>query len=304
MIDELDRNSQPIFEKLSSLEQQLRNRVRGQPEVIIRLTEAIQRRETDVIPQRGPRDAFLFAGPTGVGKTFLAERLAELLFGREHFERFDCSEFKSLEKYDELFGSRFGDAGRLAQAFARAPEGVWLFDEIEKAHPDFVHLFLQAVSAARLTPANGETLDLSRLYLIVTTNLGSAAIVGREHLPFSSIENHVGRAVEGWLRPELRGRFGKPYVFRPLSREALEHIAQDILDEIVAWNRARGRNVAVAPEVIPFLLCRGYSRRLGARPLLQVIEELVGNALKDDRLKGGSGSGTLIVAGNQIKLVR
>lgn len=278
-------------------------RIHGQDEVLGRLTDAVQRRETDVIPQRGPRDAFLFAGPTGVGKTFLAERLSEAMFGSRCFERFDCSEFKTLDKYDELFGTRSGDTGRFAQAHARTPEGIWLFDEIEKAHPDFVHLFLQAVSAARLTPASGETLDLSRLYLIVTTNLGSAAIVGREHLPFASLEAHVARAVENWLRPELRARFGKPYVFRPLSRECQQRIAEDALDKIVRHNRRLGREIRVAPEVIPFLMCRGYSRRLGARPMLQVIDELVGNPLKEGLLGGGTGAGTLMVGGDHLQFV-
>lgn len=281
----------------------LRNVIHGQDEILQRISDAILRRELQTVPQRGPRGAFLFAGPTGIGKTFLAKALAQALFGPDKFERFDCSEFKSLDKYDELFGNRSGDTGRLAQAFARVPDGIWLFDEIEKAHPEFVHLFLQGVSEGRLTPANGQTLDLSRLYLIVTTNLGSAAIVGREHLPFSSLEAHVDRAVESWFRPELRGRFGKPYVFRPLSREAQEQIVQDVLDEVVKWNRALGRVIEIDPAVIPFLVCRGYSRRLGARLMLQVIEELAGNAIRDDMLSGGN-SGRLVVLGNQLKLVR
>lgn len=293
---------QHFRENITRLHAILKSHVHGQDEVLRRLIDAVQRRETDVIPQRGPREAFLFAGPTGVGKTFLAEQLAEVLFGSNCFERFDCSEFKTLEKYDELLGRRSGDRGRLAQAHARTPEGIWLFDEIEKAHPDFVHLFLQAVSTARITPANGKTLDLSRLYLIVTTNLGSAAIVGREHLPFASLEAHVARAVEHWLRPELRARFGRPYVFRPLSRETQQRIAQDILTEIVLHNRRLGREIRVAPEVIAFLMCRGYSRRLGARPMLQTIDELVGNALKNGLLAGGTGSGTLVIEGNQLHL--
>ena len=92
-------------------------------------------------------------------------------------------------------------------------------------------------------------------------------------------------------------------MFRPLSREAQQQIARDVVDEIVQWNRVRNRVIEIAPTVIPFLLCRGYSRRLGARPMLQVIEELVGNALKDALLNSGTGSGTLVVEGNQLKLV-
>jgi ATP-dependent Clp protease ATP-binding subunit ClpA len=282
----------------------LRQRIRGQDEAVDRVVDVVQRRETGVVPQRGPRGSMIFAGPTGVGKTLLAATVAEVLFGSGKLECFDCSEFKSLDKYDELFGNREGDAGRFGQAHARVLEGVWLFDELEKAHPQFVHLFLQAADAARLTLANGQILSLSGIYLVVTTNIGSATIAGRDNLPFASIENHVCRAIEKWLRPELLGRFGRPYVFRPLGREAQEQITKDRVSEIVEWNRAQGREIHVNPDVLSFLICRGFSQRLGARLLQQAIEELVGNAIKNDLLNGGSGSGALVVCGDQLKLVR
>lgn len=301
----MKNNTPPLLLRrdLVTLRAKLLQHIRAQDEVVHRLVDAIERRETSVVPQRGPRGAFLLAGPTGVGKTFLAEQLAGALFGPDKFERFDCSEYKSLDKYDELLGNRSGDCGRLGQAFARVPEGVWLFDEVEKAHPEFVHLFLQAADAARVTLANGQVLSLSRLYLMLTTNVGSAGIAGREHLPFTSLERHVTRAIEKWLRPELLGRFGRPYVFRPLDQAAQHQITQDRLDEIVEWNRAQGREVRVQPNVVSFLACRGFSRHFGARALRQVIEELVGNALKNNLFQGGSGSGTLTVSGDQLVLV-
>ncbi|MBK8001209.1 MAG: ATP-dependent Clp protease ATP-binding subunit [Verrucomicrobia bacterium] len=278
--------------------------MRGQAEVVERLGQAVLRREFQTTPNRGPRGAFIFAGPTGVGKTMLARNLAAALFGPNRLVRFDCSEFKTLASYQALFGDRSGDAGRLAQAFVQASAGVWVFDEIEKAHGEMVNLFLQAVDAARLTLANGQTLDLSSIYFILTTNLGSAAILGREHLPFASLEAHVSRAVERWLSPELRGRFGRPFVFRPLSREVQREIAAGHLEAVVAWNAAQGREIAIHPDVLPFLQHRGFSARLGARPVLQIIEEFVGNAIANDLVEGGPGSGLIVMEGDQLKLTR
>jgi ATP-dependent Clp protease ATP-binding subunit ClpA len=296
--------SAPITEaQLNQLPDVLHQRIRGQKEVIQRAVDVVQRRETEVVPQRGARGTMILAGPTGVGKTLLALTLAQGLFGPDRLVRIDCSEFKTLNSYEGLFGNRTGDEGRFGQAYAKVPEGIWLFDEIEKAHPDFVHLFLQGADAARLTLANGKMLSLERIYLLLTTNVGSSGMVGREHLPFASLENHVSRTIENWLRPELLGRFGRPFVFRPLDREAQQQITQDRVAEIVQWNRVRGREITVHPNVIPFLACRGFSRRLGARPLQQTIEELVGNAIKSALLRGETGSGTLILSGDQLLLV-
>jgi ATP-dependent Clp protease ATP-binding subunit ClpB len=289
---------------LGELHSLLGQRIRGQDHVLDRLADAVERRESKVVPQRGARGAFIFAGPTGVGKTLLATTVAETLFGAGRLVRIDCSELKTKESYQSLFGNRSGDAGRIGQAFAQVSSGVWHFDEIEKAHPELVHLFLQGVDAARLTLANGQTLDCRGIYFILTTNLGSAEILGRAHLPFTALEKHVTRAVQKWLRPELRGRFSRPFVFRPLDREAQREIAELYLEEIRAWNRAQGREIEFDPAVITFLICRGYSRELGARPMLQVIEELVGNPLKNDLIPGGAGSGRLVVCGDGLKLVR
>jgi len=289
--------------QLNQLPDVLHQRIRGQKEVIQRVVDVVQRRETEVVPQRGARGTMILAGPTGVGKTLLALTLAQALFGPDRLVRIDCSEFKTLNSYEGLFGNRAGDEGRFGQAYAQVPEGIFLFDEIEKAHPEFVHLFLQAADAARLTLANGRVLSLERIYLLLTTNVGSAGMIGREHLPFTSLENHVTRAIENWLRPELLGRFGRPFVFRPLDRDTQQQITQDCVEEIVQHNRALGREITVHPSVIPFLACRGFSRRLGARPLQQVIEELVGNAIKSAVLRGETGSGTLIVSGDQLLLV-
>lgn len=272
-------NSKIPESKLFALKAELLAAVQGQEAVVERLNAAVLRREMGTVPPRAVRGAFIFAGPTGVGKTALATRLAHSLFGNEGFFRFDCSEYKTLSAYDRLFADGPDGIGLFSRAISAATESVWLFDEIEKAHPDFAHLFLQAADAARLTLSNGRTIDLSEIYFVLTTNLGSAAILERPHLPRTTLENHVIRALEGWLRPELQGRFERPFVFEQLSRKAQAEIASRRLEKILQWHAGSGRKITVDSDVLSFLIAKGYSARLGARPLLRTIDELVGNAL-------------------------
>lgn len=289
---------------LDRLDEELQARIKGQPEVLNRLAEAVLRRELNAVPRRGCCGCFFFAGPTGVGKTATALALADLLFGPRRLVRFDCSEFKTLDSVMSLLGDRTGDRGRFGQAYSAVGQGVWLFDEIEKSHPEFVHLFLQMTDAGRLTLANGDTLDLSRLYIVVTTNLGSAEILGREHLPFASLERHVIRCIQRHLRPELLGRFGAPYVFRPLSRAVQAEIAALHLGKLLEWQVGeQGRQMVFEPAVTQFLLQRGFSTQLGARPLLDALEELVGNAVVQNLKAGHGGHGRLVVVDNQLHLL-
>lgn len=291
--------------QLTALGQDLRLRVRGQTEALTWLLDALTRQELETVPPPGPRGCFVFAGPTGVGKTETARVLAEHLFSPEALLRIDCSEYKTLDSLTALLGDTAGNRGRLGRAYDRHPEGLWLFDEIEKAHPELVQLFLQMVEPGRLTLTCGETLDLRGHYLILTTNLGSAEILGREHLTFTSLERHVLRCLERFLSPELQGRFNRyarPLVFAPLRREAQAEILVQRLDALVRWHLERGRRVEIDPEVFQFLLYRGFSPRLGARPLLAFIEEQVGNAVADDLMNGGKGNGTLVVEGDRLRL--
>jgi ATP-dependent Clp protease ATP-binding subunit ClpA len=291
-----------LIKKLSLLEQAMQQRVRGQNEVLARLFKAIKRRELKTVPQRGPRGAFFFAGPTGVGKTETAKVITENLFGADRFLRIDCSEYKTLASMESLLGNRAGDRGRLGQAYDHSSSGVWLWDEIEKAHPELVQLFLQMADEARVTLAGGETLDLRNLYIIVTSNLGSAEIIGREYLTFTSLERHVVNAIEQFLRPELLGRFGRPFVFRPLGREVQTQITEQRLEDLLAWQFEQGWRLKVHPDVLPFLIHRGFSPRLGARPLLGFIEEMVGDAVAENLWNGGPGEGRLIVNGERLEV--
>ena len=295
---------QPSRDVLRQLFPELAANIKGQPEVLERLARAVLRREHRTIPPRGCRDAFFFAGPTGVGKTETAKVLATHLFGKKQFVRFNCSEFKTPENVMMLLGDRQGDRGRLGEAHAQVPDGVWLFDEVEKADPEFVHLFLQMTADGCITLASGETLDLAGLYLILTSNLGSAAILDCPHLPFTSLEKRVVRAIQRHLSPELLGRFGAPFVFRPLSRAVQSEITELHLGRLLGWQTTEQRCVTCEPTVLEFILQRGFSRKLGARPLLDTLDEFVGDAIAADADQGGTGSGHLVVEKEHLQLVR
>ena len=292
--------------KLVELDATLRHCIRGQPDGLLALQEPIWRRELHTVPPGGPRGCLILAGPTGVGKTESATTVAEVLFQPGAFLRVDCSEYKTLDSLVSLLGDPTGHRGRLGRGYDCHPEGVWLWDEIEKAHPELVHLFLQMADTGRLTLACGETLDLSGIYLILSTNLGSAEIIGREHLTFTSLERHVVRCLEEHLSPELLGRFTRhspPIVFCPLGPEVQAEITELRLNDLLEWQRQRGRQIKVGSEVLPFLIYRGFSRRLGARPLIGFIEAQVGNAIVRRLMADGQANGTLVVQNDQLVLL-
>ncbi len=297
------QNMQTPHESLARLRNELPRRIRGQAEALTRLQSALARREYNAIPQHGPRGCFFFAGPTGVGKTETAKAMAEILCPKNELLRIDCSEYKTFDSFEGLLGNRSGDRGRLGRAYDRSPGGVWLWDEIEKAHPELVHWFLQMADAGRLTLACGDTLDLQGIYLVITSNLGSAEIIGREHLSFTSLERHVVGCIKRFLRPELLARFGKPFVFRPLNRKVQAEITEQHLEALLDWHRQQGRQIEFQPDVLSFLIHRGFSRDFGARALRNFIEEMVGDAVVDDLDAGGNGSGRLTTSGDHLNLV-
>jgi ATP-dependent Clp protease ATP-binding subunit ClpA len=277
--------------------------VRGQSEVLETLAGAVARREHELAPPRGCRDAFLFVGPTGVGKTELARALAHALYGQGHWMRFDASEFALPQSLEVALGDGRGLKGRLASAYSTVPAGVWLFDEIEKGCEAFKDLLIQMTDAGRVTLASGERLDFSAIYIVATSNLGSREILEREHLPFTSLERHVVERLEHWLRPELLARFQTPFVFRPLDWEAQKEITRKRLNELVAWQARRHQRLLLYEDaVVEHLIAAGFSRRHGARPLLRTIDRLVGDAILNGMQQDGAGSGRLAVHGDGLCL--
>lgn len=286
------------------LTRRLTHTVRGQTEILLQLADTVARKELGIAPPRGCKGAFLFVGPTGVGKTETARCLAEALYGDCHFVRIDASEFSQAESIEVALGDGRSLAGRFAQSYDAVSPKVWLIDEIEKGSEAFKDLLIQMTDAGRLTLPSGRVLDFTDVYIIATSNLGTREILEREHLPFTSLEKHVVKSVEQWLRPELLARFETPFVFRPLNWEAQKEITGKRLDELVAWNKARHqRDLSYDDPVVEHLIAEGFSRRYGARPLIRTIDRLVGNAILRMLQTGGPDSGQLVISGDELALI-
>lgn len=289
-------------ERLKSLGPELKRRICGQADVLDRIAAAAVRREMGAVPALGRERCMVFAGPTGVGKTETAKNLAQLVFGEGAFYRFDCGEFRTVEAVSNLLGDRHGDRGRFGEALTTVPKGVWLFDELEKANPEFLPLLMAMTDAGRLTLANGETLDLQPLYLIATTNLGSAEIVGRQNLSFVTLEKHVLRCIQRHFRPELVARFLPAFVFWPLNPDSMRRIVLLHLKDCLAWHATQGRLLTAGSEVVDFLCVVGFSSKLGARPLVDAIYQHIGDAVVRNRMSGRPESGRMVVVGNHLEI--
>ena len=178
-------------ERLRNLTQTLNAEIRVQPHIIPRVGSVLQRGELGLCKAGRPRGSFLFLGPTGVGKTELTQVFTNALFGGEKLLCFDMSEFQTQELLGLLLGARAGESRFFGAAYGRTKMGTLLFDEVEKAHPRIMDVFLQILDAARVPIATGETLDLSGFYIMMTSSLGSAELMTLQHSAESTLERHV-----------------------------------------------------------------------------------------------------------------
>jgi len=294
------------IEHLRNLDHTLRAEIRGQAHVIPRVVSVLQRGEMGLSKPGRPRGSFLFLGPTGVGKTELTQVFTKTLFGMEKLVRFDMSEFQTQDALGLLLGlllgSRAGESGFMGAAFARTHEGTLLFDEIEKAHPRIMDVFLQILDAARVTIATGQTLDLSGFYVVMTSNIGSAELLSLQHSTDATLERHVLTRAQQTLRPEIFARVAEKLVFHRLSYEHQLEIAEKFLAKEVVFLRERGHALDVDASVLPFLVRKGFHPKLGARPMRDAAEKLVGDAVAEALLKIGSASGRLMADSTNDRL--
>jgi ATP-dependent Clp protease ATP-binding subunit ClpA len=274
------------LELLRQLQPYLGDRIRGQNHVIPQVVSALQRGELGLTTPNRPRGSFLFLGPTGVGKTELSLAFTDYLLGKDKLFRFDMSEYQTQESLGVLLGGRIGEIGLLGMAVARSATGTLLFDEIEKAHPRVLDVFLQVLDAARVTMASGETLDLSGFYVVFTSNIAAAEIINLQHSSFATMERHVLAKAQRSLRPELYARITEKLVFNRLSYDVQMEIARLHIAHELAFLREKDFKATVGKEVVSFLMQRGFHPRLGARPLRDTIEKYFRGAIAKAALAG------------------
>ena len=290
-------------EKLLKLESALHERVVGQEEAISAIARAIRRARSGLKDPRRPVGAFLFLGPTGVGKTELAKTLAEYLFGDEKsLIRFDMSEYMEKFSVSRLIGAPPGyvgyeEGGALTEKVRRRPFSVILFDEIEKAHPDVFNILLQIMDDGRLTDSQGHIVDFRNTIVIMTSNIGGSDIVSsKKNLGFVENETHeqefsemkdkVIDEVKKVFRPEFINRVDEIIVFHKLTKEHIEQIIEILLRDIRARLSEREINLVLSPEAKEFLVNVGYDSVYGARPLKRAIQRYIEDPLAEELLRG------------------
>lgn len=311
--------TQPEREKLLGLEAALARRVAGQQEAVAAVARAVRRGRAGLKEPDRPVGAFLFLGPTGVGKTELCKALAQTLFGTEEaLLRFDMTEFAEKHTMSRLTGSPPGyvgheEGGQLTEAVRRHPYSVLLFDELEKAHPDVWSLLLQIMEDGVLTDAHGRRADFRNTILVMTSNVGGERLAAGTPLGFAGgagtgqgQEAALQRELRQVFRPEFLNRLDETVLFHPLGDRELEAIAGKLLASF--GQRLAGSGVTFAPdqEAVSLLARQGKDARYGARPLRRLIRRQVENPAAEMLLRqeiSPGGTLALEVQGEALALV-
>lgn len=289
--------------RLLNLESHLQASIRGQDSALSRIASVLRRGELGLSTQARPKGSFLLLGPTGVGKTESVVIFTRYLAGDDRLFRFDMSEYQTQETLALLLGASSNETGMLGRVAERSAHGTLLFDEIEKAHPRIMDVFLQILDAARVTVADGTTLDLSGFYVVFTSNIGSAELMDWQHSSFTTMERHVLASARQWLRPELFARITEKLVFQRLDYDTQVEIARLMLERHLLLLEGKGHRIVATPEVLPFLVRKGFHAKLGARPLRDCIEKLVGDAVAVRLLEDGRCEGVLRVSQDQLSVL-
>lgn len=287
---------------LNGLRRHLVEHIKGQTHVLDRVCSVLTRGELGLSNPRRPAGSFLFVGPTGVGKTELTNCFTAYLSPGEKPVCFDMSEYQLQNSVEKLIGENRGDPGLLGRALLGRKRGTLLFDEIEKAHPLVLDLFLQILEAARITLATGEVLDLSGFYVVGTSNIGTSESMRMESAPFASVERTVLMRVRDQLRPELVGRFNEIVVFSRLDFATQRVICETMVADELLRLGSLGYCVESSPASVEFLVRIGYHRLLGARPMRGAVERAIQDALASMILMGRNACGLLVVKEGGIGL--
>jgi ATP-dependent Clp protease ATP-binding subunit ClpA len=295
-------------EKLKHLEDDLRRAVFGQDEAIKALCRAIRRSRAGLSQEAKPVGAFLFVGPTGVGKTEVSRQLAKTL-GLE-LVRFDMSEYMEKHAVSRLIGAPpgyvgFEQGGLLTDAIIRHPHSVLLLDEIEKAHPDLFNILLQVMDNASLTDHTGRKADFRHVILVMTSNVGSENAVGAPIGFSNTVRGTDQAAIEKTFRPEFRNRLDATIKFRSLPGEILEQVVEKFVAEISAQASIKGVTLLLSDEARKWLATTAYKPEFGARSIHRLIQAEVKDPLADAILFGPldkGGVARLVIENDALKL--
>lgn len=294
-------------DKLLNLESRIHERVIGQNEAVDAVARAIRRGRADITSRKRPV-SFIFAGPTGVGKTELVKTLAEVMFDTEEaLIRIDMSEYMEKHSVSKLIGSPPGyvgydDAGQLTEKVRRKPYSVILLDEIEKAHPDVFNLFLQILDDGRVADSHGKIVNFENTIIIMTTNAGSefksaaSGFMANEEL---TLADNVEKSLKQQFRPEFLNRIDDIVTFKPLTKTELRAIIDLLLKDITNKMHEKGAEFVITDPAKELILEKGYDAKYGARPLKRAIQKLIEDKLSMLALKGRIKPKTIITAGKK-----
>jgi ATP-dependent Clp protease ATP-binding subunit ClpC len=316
----LQRMEQAETAKLLAMEAELKTRIIGQDEAVTAISKALRRSRADLKDPRRPIGSFIFLGPTGVGKTFLAQRLAEFMFGdRDALIQIDMSEYMEKFTASRLIGSPPGyvgyeEGGQLSEAVRRRPYSVVLFDEIEKAHPDVMHLLLQILEDGKITDSLGRKIDFRNTIIIMTSNVGAETLRKQTTMGFAATKPIGEHEYEGMrdrlmeeakktFKPEFINRLDDIIVFHQLSKADLMKIVDLEVDKVLVRVKAKEVHIELAETAKEFLIEKGYDPMYGARPMRRAVERYLEDPLAEELLRGNVKAGdTVQVAATDGKL--
>jgi len=297
----LSRMEQQETAKLLAMESEMQSRVIGQDEAVTAISKALRRSRADLKDPRRPIGSFIFLGPTGVGKTFLARTLAEFMFGdADSLIQIDMSEYMEKFTASRLIGSPPGyigyeEGGQLSEAVRRRPYSVVLFDEIEKAHPDVMHLLLQILEEGKITDSLGRKIDFRNTIIIMTSNVGAELIKKQTTLGFGAPnldDNHDamrGKILEETKRvfkPEFLNRLDDIIVFHTLNKPDLVKIVNLEMSKVIERIRLKDVHLTLDATATEFLIEKGYDPTYGARPMRRAVEKYLEDPMAEEILRG------------------
>ena len=298
----LQRMEEAEAEKLLRMEEELRRHVIGQDEAVTAISKALRRSRADLKDPRRPIGSFIFLGPTGVGKTFLARNLAEFMFGDpDALIQIDMSEYMEKFTSSRLIGSPpgyvgFEEGGQLSEAVRRRPYSVVLFDEVEKAHPDVMHLLLQILEEGTVTDSFGRKIDFRNTIIIMTSNTGAELIKKQTSLGFSAMKaesadyegmkEKILAQTKKVFKPEFINRLDDLIVFHMLEKNDLEKIVDLEISKVVERLSHKSISVTIDDSAKALLIEHGYDPQYGARPMRRSVEKHLEDPLAEHLLRG------------------